>query len=319
MYLMWAFVVVLAFPLAVHGQVQSPSIVEFPQYARSVSFAPDNSNNVFVARVGFGLQQSFWRSTDGGSNWVDITPTGYSQTDRNIVALANGVLVTSGVYNGQEGLLRSIDQGASWQRVHDFCFCGRIRRHPTEPATLFAGKPWGELIRSEDSGETWTTLANVNLVSPGIDDIAVAGATDERILLAGRYTGVLGSDDDGASWTSLGPDVPELNAIVLATDPSNPDLVWLGTSDHGLWRSDDKGDNWTQMVTGQSNPQVYALAFDTFGALYVGYFGWGASVLKTTDNGANWSDVAPGLKHANVVELAPHPSTADLVYLGRQP
>lgn len=46
----------------------------------------------------------------------------------------------------------------------------------------------------------------------------------------------------------------------IAIDPQNPDRVYWGTSDNGLWKTDDCGQSWT--VTGKddiSSPQIMAV------------------------------------------------------------
>lgn len=40
-----------------------------------------------------------------------------------------------------------------------------------------------------------------------------------------------------------------MNPIAIAQDPFNPDILYCGTFDRGLWKSVDKGDSWLPIGT----------------------------------------------------------------------
>jgi len=54
------------------------------------------------------------------------------------------------------------------------------------------------------------------------------------------------SDDYGKSWKSLAAQLPYEPVNVIREDPSNPDILFIGT-DNGLYTSLDRGQHWMTM------------------------------------------------------------------------
>lgn len=103
-------------------------------------------------------------------------------------------------------------------------------------------------------------------VATGGYEVAVAPSRPERIYMAIRGV-VYRSDDRGASFTlaSAGNPFPlswnanneyRLHGPYMAVDPTNPDLVLLGTPSNGLWRSADAGQSWTRVASVPGNAEV---------------------------------------------------------------
>ena len=116
------------------------------------------------------------------------------------------------------------------------------------------------------------------------------------------------------------------HVLVLAIDPSNPAILYAGTSS-GVFRTTDAGANWSDSSTGLPNSSdVYALAIDPSNPAVV-YAGTGGTsntargIFKSTDGGASWTDSSNGLTHPlisglGVGALAIDPSNPAIVYAG---
>jgi photosystem II stability/assembly factor-like uncharacterized protein len=88
----------------------------------------------------------------------------------------------------------------------------------------------------------------------------------------------------------------------LAIDPRNPNLIYLGAAQGGLWRSTDAGRQWQPMTDNAPTLAVGAIALDPISpdTIYVGtgegnlsldsFFGMG--ILKSTDAGRTWENLA---------------------------
>src|SRR5919202_6625941 len=85
-----------------------------------------------------------------------------------------------------------------------------------------------------------------------------------------------------------------LGARCLAADPKDPDVVYVGTSDEGLFRSSDGGRSW-ERLSGVSHPRVTAVALSPIdGALYAGTEP--SSLFVSRDGGGSWQELE-GLKN----------------------
>jgi hypothetical protein len=84
----------------------------------------------------------------------------------------------------------------------------------------------------------------------------------------------------------------------MAVDPTNPNVIYAGTYDGGMYKSVDAGESWFRISKGLPNPNVYSLAIDTAHpqVLYAGTFAgtFGSGVYRTTDGGNRWETTHPG-------------------------
>jgi photosystem II stability/assembly factor-like uncharacterized protein len=115
------------------------------------------------------------------------------------------------------------------------------------------------------------------LTSIGPTPVANGQTFDQRQLVAGRTTS-------------------------LAMDPRNPNLIYLGSAQGGLWRSTDAGHNWQPLTDNAPTQAIGAIALDPISpdTIYLGtgegnlsgdsFFGMG--ILKSTDAGRTWENLA---------------------------
>ena len=83
-------------------------------------------------------------------------------------------------------------------------------------------------------------------------------------------------------------------ARCLAVDPADPNAVYVGTSDEGLFKSEDGGENW-ERLSGVEHPRVTAVAVSPVdGAVYAGTEP--SSLFVSRDGGASWRELE-GMKN----------------------
>ena len=86
----------------------------------------------------------------------------------------------------------------------------------------------------------------------------------------------------------------ERGARCLAVDPKDPNKVYVGTSDEGLFRSSDGGRSW-ERLSGVTHPRVTSVAVSPVdGALYAGTEP--SSLFSSRDGRASWQELE-GLKN----------------------
>ena len=104
--------------------------------------------------------------------------------------------------------------------------------------------------------------------------------------------------DDPSSWSYAGPVNIEGRITTVAIHPTDPQTVYAGTANGGLWKSNDFCQNWSSVFDDQNTSSVGAVAIDPVNPeiIYCGtgepnslrsYYP-GTGIYKSTNGGANW-------------------------------
>ena len=145
------------------------------------------------------------------------------------------------------------------------------------------------------------------------------GMTAALRPLASRSAPPAGFD---AAWRVEGPTNLGGRVNVLAVDPRDADVAYLGYSRGGLWRTSDRGGSWSPLTDGLPFPTLGAVALDTSdGRLWIGtgdpnisgYFYVGDGVYSSDDDGATWQQ--RGLAETGIInKLLVDPRNPELVF-----
>ncbi len=200
------------------------------------------------------------------------------------------------IYLGSQFLHRSRDRGRTWEIVspdlttdnpdwqkqrdsggltpdvsgaENFTTLVAIAPSPIRKGVVWTGSDDGRIHVTRDGGETWISVEEnlpdvpentwVPHIEPSHFDPAVAYAVfdDHR---RGNWTPYLyRTEDYGQTWTSLASDPVRGYALVVAEDPVNRDLLFLGT-EFGLFWSMDRGKSWMAWRHGLPTTSVMDLA-----------------------------------------------------------
>lgn len=181
----------------------------------------------------------------------------------------------------------------------------------SDPAsgTIYIGSLGGGIYRSTDNG------AHFMPVNTGLDALTVGAIVmapgQPQVLYASTLTGVFKTVDGGLHWVdTAGP----TGVVTFAMDPSNPDVIYTGSSPNGgVHKTLDGGATWTAATTGLGVPPVFSLAINPANPqeLYAGTAGVGA--FRSSDGGATW---APLAIDTTVWSLLVDPVNTHVVYAG---
>ena len=120
-------------------------------------------------------------------------------------------------------------------------------------------------------------------------------------------------------WLPLGP--PGATVTALARSASEPQTVYAGLVDAGVFRSDDGGRHWRAARGGLFATAVDALAVDPGTATTV-FAATSRGVYRSDDGGVSWTDRSTGLPNAAdggpaaVLALAVDPIMPETLYAG---
>jgi len=146
--------------------------------------------------------------------------------------------------------------------------------------------------------------------------------------------GVWRTDNNGQTFTSIFDDAGAISVGDIAVDPTDIDVIWVGTGEannsrtayygDGVYKSTDGGETWKNMglkmsqhvgriVIHPTNTDIVWVAAE--GPLYSNNEECG--VYKTTNGGNSWEKVLSvkrGKKHIGVVDLVMEPGNPDVLY-----
>jgi len=283
-----------------------------------------------------------FKSTDGGKNWVFASfgiKNWYGMQLATHPEDADTLFTTT---NG--GVYKSTNAGKSWELIGGSDLCddedagGNCHYHgivveKEAPFKVLVGSGGDQyakegvgLTGSEDNGESWRNsddgfVRDVHVsklvIDPNNNNVFYATTQGETEYTdkVGDGAGVFKSTDRGNNWTQINNGLNSLETNVLAVDPNDSDVLYLGTDDDGIYKSINGGENWEKLIPSASfgvgdivvDPQnsnnVYMGTVDYFrlsesrGVL--GDFG----VYKSTDGGATWEEFNSGLNHLGVFSL----------------
>ena len=231
-----------------------------------------------------GTGGGVWKTSDGGSNWKNITDKYFGGTigsvavapsDETILYVGEGENTLRGnVAEGLGGIWRSDDAGRSWHNLglKDGRHIIRILIHPKDPNTvwvavmghLFGPNEERGVFKTTDGGKTWKKTLYVNnqtacsdlVMEPGNPSVMYAGMwrvirTPYSMESGGDGSGLYKSVDGGETWTNLsakkGLPKGTWGIVGVAIAPSNTDKIYalVENAKGGLFTSTDGGDTWS--------------------------------------------------------------------------
>jgi hypothetical protein len=243
----------------------------------------DGIHTANVALEGNYLASTWQLSSDGndGTTVIDPVPTNNWQT----------------LKVGAGGFLDGMDIAPDGTMVV---------RTDTYGAYIWNGSEWQQLVTSASMPAAFATLANINNAQ-GVYEIQIAPSNSDVLYM--MYQGyVLESSNKGTTWTqtSFVPVTENANSNYrmdgqkMAVDPTNQNVVFVGTPQNGLFESADGGATW-QSVSGvpvsQMGSGIDGILFDpALGAtagrtntIFASSYGNG--VYESTNAGASWSAI----------------------------
>ena len=109
---------------------------------------------------------------------------------------------------------------------------------------MYAISQSGGLYRTGDGANSWVRLfAPLEAVGSLVID-----PDDPNVLYAAGRDGIAKSRNGGQNWQSAQAGIGPLQVSALAIDPRQPQTLYAGVLQAGLWRSRDGGDSWQQVT-----------------------------------------------------------------------
>jgi hypothetical protein len=297
-----------------------------PQYMHSdvhdIVGIPQNPNDIFVVTDG-GL----FRSWDFGVSYTECTD-GYTTSQAYIGAVSqtNPDFALTGL---QDNFSIEYNGSPYWTPVlgGDGCYCAI---DPTDDTYSFVAYQYLNVYESYDQGASYFSQVNYEPSSPNggnpcafMAPYIICPSQPSR-MYAGT-TGVIRSDDAGASWPVVSADPIDNGNYVLsiATSYPHPDSVYIATAPDNspmkLMLSTDGGVTFTDRSTGLPDRFPRRIAVDPRNGkiVYVVFSGFGTGhVYKSMNAGVTWNDITGTLPDVPTHCVFLDPQFPDVVYIG---
>ena len=281
-------------------------------------------------------------SSDGGQNWEDLVEYSTDGEIHSIVDLVfpatdmqTIVAATDVVYSTRGGVIKSSNQGGSWEYASEGIAAESIFSIAVDannPDNIYTGTGTGHFFSSDDGGLTWEQGfyyiwyqdENSNQKSfsfSGINSIAIDPLNTSEIYI-GSSSGFYKSEDSGRIFSQIDT-VGSPICMAITSDPTTTIYVG-GTSGHGILKSVDNGATWESKNNGLPDSfnghiqPVTSITIDPNNSSVV-WAGtqYGGGILRSDNGGDHWIEM--GLTDENIVRaIAINPDNSDEIIVGTE-
>lgn len=248
-------------------------------------------NNGFVFNA-----NNLWKTTNGGTNWVNVYSHTSNFEDVYFVDSNNGWAIT------QQNILKTTNGGLNWTINNNYwsgLTLSKMTFKSLNTGIIITND--GRSLSTTNGGVTWTL--NTNPVESNVSSWQFKKllyiANTNNILLAYRSNGttlvkLIKSIDNGISWTTISfPNVSYFSGLedISFVDSNNGWLVGY-EYDKLLMKTVDGGNTWTRLNPIMSSGNYNKIDFITPQIGYVqalDYSTFNNRIFKTKDGGNTWS------------------------------
>ncbi len=287
-----------------------------------LALEPGNPDVIYVGTgesnvrnsVSFG--NGIYKSTDGGKSWVHLGLEATERISRIVINPKNPKIVFVGALgraygpNRERGVFRSLDGGATWDKVlyiDDQHGVADMDINPHNPNLVYAAlwrferKPWtftsgdtlGGLFRSVDGGENWTKLTEGLPVLVGRIGVKIAPSQSDVVyaMTESKEGTLYRSDNGGERFRRVSQDVEIVSRgfyyTDLRVDPTDENRIYAVSS--RLQVSIDGGEKFKQ-ISGSTHVDYHSLWIDPLDPERM-WQGQDGGVCVTYDRGKSWDYV----------------------------
>ena len=260
-------------------------------YYWATAWHPTDENVIYMGSDCAGA----YRTDDKGLHWKF---TNNGMPGYEVLCMAVSPAAPDLVYAmTSDGLCKSTDRAKTWEFIPasgpknlniscvKYNTIRSIAIDPKNADIVYAGSRTGKLFKTEDGGKTWKELPYRDILPKEADEVATKQPQGKK-------------NTEGACGISIAP--------------TNPSLVFVANTKHGIFRSKDAGATWTVLDAPKTACGVTVSPTDEKVV-------WGAcgeaGIYRTDDGGNTWALMNKSItKKTRIIEIALHASRPDLVY-----
>jgi hypothetical protein len=284
-------------------------------------------------------------SDDGGETWSAVVDESVELGGLRSIAVDPTDADVMYAADSSQGVLRSLDGGATWGETNEGLAALTTRdvaATPGQPDLVYVETFEYGLLRSDNGGYAWQELDVRKFGSPKGELVAVDPFITTRVYYPRGCSD--GSDnpciwysaDRGGSWHEVRIEVPVTytgwmgGLTSIAAHPLVSGTLFAsvgfyeeradfdsGTEPCGVYRSDDHGESWNFIGPTQAISEVHYFDFDAVDPDLVYAATAGDGLWRTRDGGTSWAHVPISGTQSPVYvpAIATHPDAGGKVYV----
>lgn len=289
-------------------------------YMRSIEFADKNIGYVgSLGQSGIGI---FYKTTDGGANWTDISSviTGSNSGICGICCVNTSVTYAVGVWASPAYVIKSVDGGNTWAYINmsayaknliDVQFTDANNGYVTGESNINA--EGAVILKTTDGGSTWTKVFTSN--GPGerlwkiqnLDGQNWFGCIETAVPFLNQSDTVnnkfVKSTDGGNTWISK--PAPRSNYF-QGIGFMNTQRGWIGNRE--LFETNDGGNSWTKLTNYLGNN-----AFNRFQKVNATTAYFSSDIVYKLGNAVPVKSISKQ-EHTKWLSIHPNPAKGDIYY-----
>lgn len=223
----------------------------------SIAIDPSDPETVYA-----GTWHLPWKTTDGGRSWHNIKNGVIDDSD--VFSIIIDPKQPQVVYaSACSGIYKSDSAGELFHKIQGIPFSARrtrvLKQDPENRDVVYAGTTEG-LFKTSDAGKTWRRITSTEVI---VNDVLIDGRNSNHVMLATDRSGVLASNNAGASFEPSNTGFAHRQVAALAVDPEDNNTLYAGLINDkqygGVFVSRDQGTHWKQLSAGLDGRDVFSL------------------------------------------------------------
>jgi tetratricopeptide (TPR) repeat protein/photosystem II stability/assembly factor-like uncharacterized protein len=254
---------------------------------------PSNNSILYLEQMG---PVSLYRSIDSGQNWTLLIEGGFGHALDSAGNILYSML--------EEGLLKSADQGLSWEVVPWPMDVGltSIAAHSKQPQWVYVTYGRGNppyIYLSKDAGNSWEGTQGMESICDGR---LYFDHEDGNVVYIFGDMDAFRSEDSGLTWQRCGSAASWYSRSYsrLVVDPRDSDHLILATRGEGVSLSEDGCRSWQSSNNGLGSMFLNTVAYDPNDPDIL-YAGGDSGAYVSFNGGESWGEINDGLLGATII------------------
>jgi len=248
---------------------------------------PSDNQAMYMGTFADGVFYTY----DGGASWQIMRALG----QKAIIDFAVDPQDKCNLYAATVGrIFKSVDCGRSWREIYSdndkTQLIYSIVVDHFNPKILFMSNARGDVIKSDDAGETWRTVVNFK---SQVSKLVMDPKNSRLIFACTEGKGIQKTLDGGVSWEDLTPKLKDVKADRgfrdMIASPSQPGLYFLAV-DYGLVKTANYGNDWSEikLIIPERRSFIKSVAVNPLDPAKI-YYDTSTTFYSTVDGGVNWA------------------------------